>query len=119
MNLKPDIDLANKCGSCIAFRPISGTCNGYCLQNKYGDDVVCDPEHPYWTVGRSRLKCGKYRTQPLTNADKIRAMSDEELAELIDNCVTGEFWRVQVGVATQSKGDWLDFLRQEVMPNDS
>jgi hypothetical protein len=49
----------------------------------------------------------------VTHADRIRAMSDEELAEFIDNCVNGEFWRVQVGVATQSKGDWLDWLQQE------
>ena len=27
-----------------------------------------------------------YRTEPITNAQKIRAMSDEELAEFIDRC---------------------------------
>ena len=27
-----------------------------------------------------------YRTEPITNADRIRAMSDEELAEFIDRC---------------------------------
>ena len=27
-----------------------------------------------------------YRTEPHTNADRIRAMSDEELAEFIDRC---------------------------------
>ena len=26
------------------------------------------------------------RTEPITNADRIRAMSDEELAEFIDRC---------------------------------
>ena len=27
-----------------------------------------------------------WRTEPITNADRIRAMSDEELAEFIDRC---------------------------------
>ena len=27
-----------------------------------------------------------YRTEPMTNADRIRAMSDEELADFIDRC---------------------------------
>ena len=30
-----------------------------------------------------------YRTEPVTNADRIRAMSDEELAELIRSMVDG------------------------------
>ena len=76
--MKPkNIDLANKCGSCCWFEPIEGTCSGYCLRNKYGENVVCDPEHPYWQVARSRAKCVDYNT----NADHIRSMTDEELAE--------------------------------------
>lgn len=27
-----------------------------------------------------------YRTEPMTNADRIRAMSDKELADFIDKC---------------------------------
>lgn len=54
------------------------------------------------------------KMQRQTNADRIRAMSDEEMAEFIYNCVNGEFWRVRVGVKTQKKSDWLDWLKQEV-----
>lgn len=31
-----------------------------------------------------------YRTEPITNADRIREMSDEELAEFIDRCEMGD-----------------------------
>ena len=30
--------------------------------------------------------CGAYRPKTITNADRIRAMSDEEMAEFIDKC---------------------------------
>lgn len=78
-----DINLTNKCGSCNWFEPIEGTCNGYCLRNKYGENVVCDRNHPYWQVARSRIKCRDYNRQPPTNADHIRSMTDEELAEFL------------------------------------
>lgn len=74
-----NIDLENKCGSCLHFKPIDGTCNGACLRNKYGEDVVHDPNQPYWVVARSRIKCKDYNLR-MTNADRIRAMTDEELA---------------------------------------
>lgn len=78
--MKPkSIDLANKCGSCDHFDPIDGTCSGYCLRNKYGENVVHDPEHPYWQVQRSRVKCADYNKKLPTNADHIRSMTDEEL----------------------------------------
>ena len=80
MIMLKDIDLTNKCGSCCNFKAIGGTTQGECLQNPYGEDVVHDPEHPYWIVQRSRIKCRLYNTRPQTNADRIRAMSDEELA---------------------------------------
>lgn len=80
----PKIDLTNKCGSCCNFKAIGGTTQGECLQNPYGEDVVHDPEHPYWIVQRSRIKCRLYNTRPQTNADRIRARleKDEELADL-------------------------------------
>ena len=76
-----DIDLTNKCGSCCHFKPIEDTATGECLQNPYNDTVVHDPKHPHWIVQRSRLKCPLYNAKPQTNADRIRAMSDEELAK--------------------------------------
>ena len=78
-----NIDLTNKCGSCCHFKPIEDTATGECLQNPYNDSVVHDPKHPHWIVQRSRIKCPLYNAKPQTNADRIRAMSDEELAELL------------------------------------
>ncbi len=78
-----DIDLTNKCGSRCHFKPIEDKATGECLQNPYDDSVVHDPKHPYWIVQRSRIKCKLYNAKPQTNADRIRAMSDEELAEML------------------------------------
>ena len=78
------IDLTGKCGSCCHFKPIEDTATGECLQNPYNDSIVHDPKHPHWIVQRSRIKCPLYNAKPQTNADRIRAMSDEELAKWID-----------------------------------
>ena len=45
-----------------------------------------------------------YRTEPITNADRIRAMSDEELAE---NMSDWQCW----GGGLDPK-DWLEWLKQ-------
>ena len=37
-------------------------------------------------VNECNYKECPYRTEPITRADRIRAMSDEELAEFIDRC---------------------------------
>ena len=79
-----DIDLTNKCGSCDHFKPIEDTATGECLQNPYNDTVVHDPKHPHWIVQRSRIKCPLYNAKPRTNADRVRAMSDEELASFLE-----------------------------------
>lgn len=49
--------------------------------------------------------------QVATNADRIRAMSDEELAEFISNQIIDQ----NIGVPVES---WLDWLRQEVKNGD-
>lgn len=91
MKHKPlkELDLTNKCGSCIYFHPIEGTARGECHQWKYNEDVAHNPEHPYFEPVRSRLKCRKYRDKPVTNADMIRNMTDEELAEFLDRVSCG------------------------------
>lgn len=78
-----DIDLTNKCGSCDHFKPIEDTATGECLQYPYDDSVVHDPKHPHWIVQRSRIKCRLYNAKPQTNADRIRAMTDEQLAAFV------------------------------------
>lgn len=60
-----------------------------------------------------------WRTEPTTNADRIRAMSDEELAKLLDNV------RVSCGgvmggrnCMPNCKDCWLDWLREEAAENE-
>ena len=50
--------------------------------------------------------------QPKTNADRIRSMTDEELAEYLDG-VCHDLWQMFV---KDPKKMWLDWLKQEV-PN--
>lgn len=51
----------------------------------------------------------KKRRKPVTNADRIRAMSDEELAEYLDG-VCHDLWQMFV---KDPQKMWLDWLRQE------
>ena len=44
--------------------------------------VRCPMQHPYKVDECNNTDC-QYRTEPITNADRIRAMSDEELAEFL------------------------------------
>ena len=48
--------------------------------------------------------------QPKTNADRIRSMTDEELAEYLDG-VCHDLWQMFV---KDPKKMWLDWLKQEV-----
>lgn len=110
------IDLRNKCGSCLNFKPIDGTCNGECLLNPYGADVVHDPKHTHWIVARSRMKCKDYNRPPMTNADRIRAMSDEELAKMLWK--TGRNYRAicadPVVDYREHSAELLEWLKQPV-----
>lgn len=47
-----------------------------------------------------------WRTAPITNADRIRAMSDEELANYI--------WQLQNTKARCCTNGWLDWLKEVV-----
>lgn len=74
------------------------------------------------------MKCSLFQpkngcvvTHPQTNADRIRVMSDEELAELFanDNC---GYCRIHdfcfdKGCAINCEDVWLDWLKQEAMTN--
>lgn len=56
--------------------------------------------------------------KPVTNADRIRAMSDEELALYLHNL---EAQAINVGRADmqpESVETWLDWLKQEVAESD-
>lgn len=57
--------------------------------------------------------CGAYQPKTVTNADRIRAMSDEELAEFIDKCEAAGY--DDSSIAWRESGehmDTLDWLRQ-------
>lgn len=50
-------------------------------------------------------RCGNEERKPITNADRIRSMSDEELAEFLSVQMVAEVvhgWK-----------SWLDWLKQE------
>lgn len=51
----------------------------------------------------------QYKGKKTTNADRIRAMSDEELAELLYETET-QYIPINLSV----ENDWLDWLKQEV-----
>ena len=54
--------------------------------------------------------CSKFKLKrPLTNADKIRAMSDEELCDEYFRILNHELWKY-----TDSRAGLFDWLRQEV-----
>ena len=66
-----------------------------------------------------RKPADRWEPKPHTRADRIRAMSDEELAEHLEeisnwSCPPGmEFTEVRCGRRPDCKGCWLDWLRQE------
>lgn len=60
---------------------------GYSFCNEDGTIPKWDKKYgsePYIDIG------GEYYNKPITNADRIRAMSDEELAEFIYRCEMGD-----------------------------
>ena len=65
--------------------------------------LICDALHKDSTV-----KCEDFKSNIITNADRIRSMTDEELAEYlyIKTCEDGfpQF---------TTENDWLDWLKQE------
>lgn len=50
---------------------------------------------------------------PKTNADRIRAMTDEELARFLDNTDGDSPPNVERCTIEESEEYWLDWLRQE------
>jgi len=61
------------------------------------------------------VKGDKWEERPLTNADKIRAMTDEEIADWIYDITTNALRILQIGsdMSTQSYFGWLNWLKQE------
>lgn len=108
----------------------------HCYQNPFATDVWTNKTV---TVDHVEAKpfgngidvcpvCGKPSTigKPKTNADRIRSMTDEELAELISDridCCECEHMYAGEGKPCHNGETcpdyWLDWLKQEVGANDS
>lgn len=55
--------------------------------------------------------------EPQTNADRIRAMSDEELAEWIYQVQDGDAYQKENYLPPLSKSWWIKWLKKEVTEN--
>lgn len=76
------IDYTRKCGTCVHFERDGERRAGWCHKDAYNATVVHDPRHPYRVRSMSN-SCRYYFDARPTNADRIRAMRDEELADFI------------------------------------
>ena len=81
--------------------------------------VRCPMQYGYKVEECNHTDC-PYRTEPITNADRIRAMSDEELAKFlcsILNCESGKC----PGIAYCASGNngCADWLRQLVKDGEN
>lgn len=92
------------CKDCVHVRkPMRGFYN----------QVYCDYLHihvsdqPYYDASE---RCNGYKTKQ-TNADRIRAMTDEELARFLDNNETKNYFGEYLG-----KLGWLEWLKEEYTP---
>ncbi|MBO7682571.1 MAG: hypothetical protein J6T17_07465 [Clostridia bacterium] len=93
----------------------------YCKLCKHDDDIGFCDKCGFTRFEKERnLPPTEYeaKPKPLTNADRIRAMTDEELAELMANKVDCQYCSVRSEWCTESeascRANWLDWLRQEV-----
>lgn len=98
-----NIDYTGKCGTCIHFERNEGLRSGWCHKDPYDESVVHDLQHPYRARTMSN-SCGKFFDGRSTNADRIRCMPDEELAEALS-----EYQSWGGGL---SPDVWLDWLKQ-------
>ena len=72
-----------------------------------------------WNAGRDTgiVKCsGYYSPKPITNADRIRSMTNEELAMWINDITTNALSILTLGSDRQTKSIfyWLDWLKQRI-----
>ena len=70
--------------------------------------IRCPMQHPYKVDECNNTDC-QYRTEPITNADRIREMSDVELAEIIVVRVKDIHHQ---GMRELAYYAWLEWLQQ-------
>lgn len=65
-----------------------------------------------WNI--PKVGCPDGKAKPMTNADRIRSMTDEEMAVLLSNTEANFPPNCQNGVSVKlCETAWLDWLRQE------
>ena len=116
----PIMSIEERLKSNMKVNPVSGCWEWTgCKRGGYGHTIVGSHHHPdrggrvmdYITINGKRYPVSDFRfpTKPKTNADRIRAMTDEELAEwLADHPVVSKYDENN----PQHKA-WLDWLKQE------
>ncbi len=89
---------------------------GTCENCKYSEPMVgalaCMGQKGMPYV-RPTDSCNRWKTMKQTNADHIRAMTNEELAEWIYQVQDGDAYQKENFLPPLSKSWWLDWLKQE------
>ena len=83
-----------------------------CIDCRKSADCKLKPRTDQWTVAG----CSWFEVDTvITNADRIRQMSDEELAEEIVKCRNADIFRRDVlGRWMYATDEWLDWLKSPV-----
>ena len=76
------------------------------LQNHWCDMVTDSPDE------NAERECCTY--ERMTNADKIRSMSNEELAEFLCKVKSDYQWADHEFPSEEEYGEWVEWLQQEV-----
>lgn len=115
MKLEPANIICPKCGSTNYMRHLIGkgvgkldmkciNCNSYFNFDELYKQKIAEVLNP----------------KPQTNADRIRAMTDEELAKFLGNTEANFPPNCLNGVSVKlCETAWLDWLREEAITNDS
>lgn len=78
-----------------------------CIHESYCDMAQFGQREPPITT------CYKFKEKQQTNADRVRSMTNEELAHLLhsaeEHLFTGNLWNYE---------KWMDWLKQEVKSNE-
>lgn len=104
MKLEPANIVCPACGNANYMRHLIGKNVGHL-------DLKCINCNSYFNFDELyKRRIGEaLKPRPLTHADRIRAMTDEELAEYLSDT---EYASYETGVWGSQK-NWLDWLRQE------
>ena len=103
-DLRKDCQMRHENGNCTV---IGGFCTAV-------NDPICDGLHSAYDSGyrAAALRAQQEREHPMTNADRIRAMSDEEMAKLLDYKLGCPAAGDCTKMSKDCKACWLDWLQK-------